>query len=109
MSTMSLRGPLPDDLVTGTQYKHVNVQNIHYKINRKDSCVRIRDDMCLIQNIIEDELEVFLLCKRFRKKGDFFVVPLRSSLLGILKVSQLDDRLFVAKLDDVQAKCVLLP
>ena len=104
-----LCGPLPDDLVTGTQYKHANVQNIHYKINRKDSCVRIRDDICLIQNIIEDEFEVFLVCKRFRKKEDFFVVPLRSSLLGILKISQLDDRTFVAKLDDVQAKCVLLP
>ena len=85
------------------------MQNIHYKINRKDRCVRIRIDICLIQNIIEDEFEVFLLCKRFRKKGDFFVVPLRSNLLGILKVYQLDDRTLVAKLDDVQAKCVLLP
>ena len=70
--------------------------------------MRIRDDICLIQNIIEDEFEVFLVCKRFRKKEDFFVGPLRSSLLGILKVSQLDDRTFVAKLD-VKAKCVSLP
>ena len=59
-----LRGPLPDELVTGTQYKHVNVQNIHYKINRKDSCVRIRDDICLRACLYEKTMQIRKMQKK---------------------------------------------
>lgn len=71
---------------------------MYHKINIKDSCVRIRDNVCVIQTIVQDESDVFFVCKEFRKKEDFFIVPLRSSRLGILKVSQLDDRIIVTKL-----------
>lgn len=103
------QGLLPDFLLTGTQHTCGKTENNVFKLNQKDSCVRIRGNICLLQNLVHDESEVYIVYKKFTHVEDFFTVPLQSSLLGILKVSQTSDRIYTAKLSDVQAKCVLLP
>lgn len=103
------QGPLPDLLLTETQHCSVRTENNVYKLNQKDSCVRINGNTCLVQNLVDDESQVYVVYKKFRHTEDFFSVPLHLSLLGIQKVYHISDRIYTAKLEDIQAKCVLLP
>lgn len=53
-------------------------------------------------------IRFMLYIKKNRHTEDFFSVPLQS-IVGIQKVSHTSDRIYTAKLKDIQAKCVLLP
>lgn len=54
-------GPVPDELTAGTQYQVVKTKNFVLKLNKKDCCVRIGDDNCLLKNIIVDDSEVYIV------------------------------------------------
>lgn len=53
--------------------------------------------------------EIILLYNRYRQESDFFNVPLSSMTLGIKNVSALGNTLREAKLEDIEAKCYLIP
>lgn len=103
------RGPLPDEFIAGTQYQVVKTKDFVLKLNKKDGCVRIGGDICLLQNIIVDDNDVYIVYKRFQTSENFFTSPLQSSLLGIVVVGGLHDDVMSVKLSGIEAKCVLLP
>lgn len=102
-------GPVPDELIAGTQYQVLKTKDFVLKLNKKDSCVRIGGDICLLQNIIVDDNDVYIVYKRFQTSENFFTSPLQSSLLGIVVVGGLHDDVMSIKLSAIEAKCVLLP
>lgn len=102
------RGPVPDNLLAGTQYHVVKTENFVLKLNKKDSCVRIGGPICLVKNIILDD-EEYIVYKTFQNFRNFFTSPLQSSLLGIVVVADLQNDVMSAKLSAIEAKCVLLP
>lgn len=104
-----LCGPLPNIFSTGIQYRSIKSDRYKFKLNFKDSCVRVGDKVGLIRNIVSHELENYIVYVEFGRTRDFFDTPLSSSSLGIHRVSDVGTQLHVAKLSDIQSKCVLLP
>ena len=103
-------GPLPDVLVDGQQYQKVQTENYILKTCVKDSSVRILGEFCILKNIIlSEEGQISVVYQSFQTVEIFFTVPLESKLLGIVKVSNLNENLKIAKLADIEAKCVILP
>ena len=102
-------GPIPDTLLTGSQYRSVKTEKFSIKLNSKDCCARVGGNVCLVRNIIFDEGETYIVYQKFGHMDNLFTTPLESRLLGIIVVSNLDDTIQTAKLSDVEAKCVLLP
>ena len=104
-----LCGPLPNILSTGIQYRSIQTDRYKFKLNCKDSCVRIGDNIGLIQNIVSHESDCYIVYVQFERTRNFFETPLSSSLLGIHRVSDVGVQLHVAKVSEIQSKCVLLP
>lgn len=102
-------GPVHERLVNGCQYQKVETERHVFKMNFKDSCVRIDGKICLIKNILLHEGNIFLVHQVFGRSENSFECPLESKLLGILKVSNLGNTYHFFKLNDVESKCVLLP
>lgn len=104
------RGPLTDEL-TGLQYTIVKTLKFQLKLNVKDSCVRLNGSISIVKNIVQDDndQELYIVYKSFKKIENFFTSPLDSSLLGIVLVSELENEFRSAKLSSVETKCVLLP
>ena len=102
-------GPLPNILSTGVQYRSIQTDRYKFQLNCKDSCVRVRGKIGLIRNIVSHESDNYIVYVEFERTRDFFETPLSSSLLGIHRVSDLGVQLHIAKLSEIQSKCVLLP
>lgn len=104
-------GPLTDDLLTCIQYTIVKTLKFQLKLNVKDSCVRLNGGISIVKNIVQDDndQEVFIVYKSFKKRENLFTSPLDSSLLGIVLVSELENEFRSAKLSLVEANSVLLP
>lgn len=79
------RGPLTDEL-TGLQYTIVKTLKFQLKLNVKDSCVRLNGSISIVKNIVQDDndQELYIVYKSFKKIENFFTSPLDSSLLGIV-------------------------
>lgn len=104
------RGPLTTGFCVVKQYHKMVMGGVCFSVNQRDSCVQLYDkSVVLIQNIVQDESGVHVIYKKFTNVVDLFAYPLRSTSLGICKVSNLDHRYSVAKVDQISCKCVLLP
>lgn len=64
-------GPVPDELIAGTQYQVLKTKDFVLKLNKKDSCVGIGGDICLLQNIIVGDNDVYIVYKRFKLQKFF--------------------------------------
>lgn len=77
-------GPLLDSLINGDQFKSVSTQKYKVKVNGKDNCCRVDGKICLINNIVKKDDDVFLVLKTFRQKKSFFILSI-SHCLELLK------------------------
>lgn len=70
-------GPLTDDLLTCIQYTIVKTLKFQLKLNVQDSCVRLNGDISIVKNIVQDDndQEVFIVYKSFKKIENFFYIP----------------------------------
>ncbi|GAA6079450.1 uncharacterized protein LOC113085053 isoform X1 [Tachysurus ichikawai] len=59
------------------------------KLNERDSCVKIDNQLVLVQNIVEDEGGVYLVGNEYKQVENFFKYPIDSKELGIYVVSNL--------------------
>lgn len=59
--------------------------------------------------VLSSEGEIYIVYQYFQDTDNFFNSPLESKLLGIVKVSDLEDNVQVAKRAYVEAKCVIFP
>lgn len=102
-------GPLLCNLPCESQFKSVCINNETFSLKRGDNCVSFDGEIGVIQNIILSEGVLYALVKKFRHACDFFEYPVKSSFLGIYKVSQMAESLVKIVLDNNVQKCTLYP
>ena len=100
-------GPVPDGFSTSTQYHKAVLHNLTIS-TAQDKCVQIGATIGVVQNILERNDELFVVYRVFTKVGNLFKYPTHSTNVGISKVSVLHRKLYVANIESIQSKCVLL-
>lgn len=109
----SYEGPLPCgyDEKNTLQYRQIYTNNVFLSVSEGDNCVQLNDGYAIIQNIISvpNSREVLVVVERFSKKSSFFDYPCDSSLLGIVKASNLSGHLIAVPLSSIKKKSVALP
>lgn len=107
---LSMKHFLLQDNVQGSQFRCVSVNGVVLKVNKRDSCFRTKaDEVVCLQNIILQDRQVILVGFLFQNYDDVYEYPLRSSILGIVKVSNLEKQRVFFHLEQVEAKCWLIP
>lgn len=72
--------------------------------------VSIQGDIVLLSNIIQTPTgNIWLAGRKFMEQNDAYDFPLRSSLLGILNVSNIERTKCYWKLSEFVKKCILIP
>lgn len=106
---LSMRHFLPEDNIPGLQFRCVSVNGVVLKVNKRDSCFKTKaGEIVCLKNIILQDRQVILVGFLFQNYADVYEYPLRSSILGIVKVSNLDERRVFFRLEQVEAKCWLI-
>ena len=113
-----MHGPVP----RGCDWKHQFQQIYHkglffFSADEKNNCVKIGHAYFLIRNILtlKNSDHIILVLEQFLTVSDFFQIGdspqtiLKSSDLGIVKVSDLSGRYETRNVVDIEKKCVLLP
>jgi hypothetical protein len=104
-------GPVPGGYEGAVQFAKLN--NNAYCLNTKryaDCCMLLKNTgPVLAVNVLSWYGVIYVVYKRFNKTMDLFTYPLPSSSLGIYKVSESSNTLFVCTIDEIVAKCLLLP
>lgn len=99
-----------EERINGSHFRCLSIGNIQLKIGHKDSCFRtFEGNIYVLINIVRRGNSVLLIGNKFHQVEDYYTYPLPSSTLGILKVSNLDDVRHVIFVENVEAKCWLMP
>ncbi|XP_071582262.1 uncharacterized protein [Temnothorax nylanderi] len=107
---LSLKHYIADEIIRGPQYRKVTIGNVYFKIGKKDSCFKtVNGSVVLLKNLVYRHRTLFFIGCKFKKQEDFYTYPLPSSELGIICVSQLEERRVAYPVSDVQCKCYLIP
>lgn len=100
----------PEEQINGSHFRCLCIDNVKLKIGHKDSCFRTSEgNIYVLVNIVKRNNSVFLIGNKFHQVEDYYTYPLPSSRLGILKVSNLDNVRHVISVENVEAKCWLMP
>ena len=118
VSRLHFNGPV-HDAFKGTiysQYKMITTNNITVAISKPDNCVRVRNYVVLVKNIIQQAESkklgssvYYIVYQRFHNQEPFFTYPLPSADIDIHKVSALKKQLYVTKFQNIKGKYLLLP
>ena len=103
-----------DNNIVGEQYFSIELggkAGTVLKVAKADSCFKTKaGDIAILTNVIKSpEGEIFLAGHKFSVVEDYYDYPCPSSLLGIHKVSSLEEEERRWKLSKYCCKCVLLP
>ena len=99
----------PEEQNNGSHFRCLSIDNVKYKIGHKDSCFRtFEGNIYVLINIVKRGNLVLLIGNKFHQVEDYYIYPLPSSTLGILKLSNLDDIRHVISVENVEAKCWLM-
>ena len=105
-------GPVPHSYDDCAQFQVVTVDGVRYSVNRRNGCVIVGERIGVIANILCRDRKLVLCAVNFFKViGPLFDYPIASNIVGIFKVSQLNqttDKREVHKLSDCK-KCMLMP
>jgi len=105
-------GPLPMEYSQYLQFKQLISPEFYLSIKQGDNCIFARGKAWLITNILslaEDCRERLLIVESFTNATEFYTQPLQSTDLHIYKVGQPSDNIEVVNLNEITAKCVILP
>ena len=94
------------------QYKEIHLNSFVLTTSNGDNCVKIGNQYVLVRNILSQpdlHPDALIVYAKFQRVADFFMYPLQSSALGIVRVSDICNRLEVARVSQIACKCVLLP
>jgi len=103
-------GPLPFRF-HGFQYKKLKTTSMFINVDSlSNRCCILHDlSVCIIHNIFEMDNIYYLVIKKFEIVEDFYDVGIPSSLIGVFKCSALSNNFNVVSLNEVKAKCYLMP
>lgn len=92
-------------------YKSVKINGTKLSIGQRDSCCKLKTkDVLIIQSIsCQPTGNVQFIGHKFTEGSDYYEYPVKSSELGILRVSKLNTEPISFSVGDIFAKCVLLP
>ena len=108
-------GPLPLELKGFYQFKGVYHTDLYFSIEDGNNCVKVGSQYGLIRNIVckellySDQSEPAVIFEPFESFSDFFSDPLKSSDLGIVKVTRPSGHLKVVSMSQIACKYVRLP
>lgn len=100
----------PNEVMIGAHFRQVSIGKIFFQLGRKDSCFRtVGGDIVVLRNIVQNKDGIFMIGNMFLNIENFYIYPLKSSVLGIVRVFQREHvrRSFV--LTEVESKCWLMP
>ncbi|XP_025266724.1 uncharacterized protein LOC112638743 isoform X1 [Camponotus floridanus] len=90
---LSLKHFIANEIIRGSQYRKVIIDNICFRIGTKNSCFKTSNgNVVLLKNIVYRHRTLFFVGCKFQKQEDFYTYPLPSSELGIICVFQLEER-----------------
>ena len=100
--------PVPKGFEQAPQYKGVVRNGIRFTTENRDNCVIVQKCVALIVNLITLNEDILIVYRRFREASSFFSEPLDSAVLGIVKVTDLDNEIEVCHLKCVTDKCFMV-
>ncbi|CAG9768513.1 unnamed protein product [Ceutorhynchus assimilis] len=99
-------GPLIDIDEEYEQFQKVHCQNFLLTVESPDHCCSLKNgNLILIRNILIKKGLPYIIGHRFLNVSDFFTEPIKSSLLGIYLVRNLD-KLQQWPLSEITSKCL---
>jgi len=99
-----------EEQIDGSNFRSLSIGNVKLKIGHKDSCFKTSEgNIYVLINIVKRGKSVLLIGNKFHQIEDYYSYPLPSSTLGILKVSNLDNVRHIIPLENILAKCWLMP
>ncbi len=102
-------GPVPQSTSGEVhQFKVLSMDGMIVKPLRRDSCIKIRNEVVLVENFIDGGIE-YIAGKEHRCKEPFFVYPFDSRELGIYKVSNLSMNVKYFQMEESVQKYIRLP
>jgi hypothetical protein len=112
-STISLKQPHdlgPTEGLRGQQFKQLLTHSFLGSISHPDNCLLLKSQsVILVDNFIRSFSSLFILGRRFLDVRDFYSYPFKSSMLSIFLVGNLSAKREVFSINDISAKCILLP
>lgn len=76
--------------IQGEQFRKISINDVIFEVNKRNSCFKTNTgDIVVLKNIVRRQNNIIFLGNIFTNISDFYTYPLRSSELGIVKVSQL--------------------
>lgn len=107
-------GPLPENILAEsiTQYSILSmptytlrIQKLKRRSTKKDNCVIMSSNViCIVENIIERNGEIFLVCSTFEKVDPFYDTPCSSTSVGIFECSRISSTVQLFHINSVKFK-----
>ncbi|EZA50973.1 hypothetical protein X777_10601 [Ooceraea biroi] len=99
-----------NETIHGEQFRKILVNDVIFEVNKRNSCFKTNTgEIVVLKNIICTENDIIFVGNIFSNVSDFYTYPLPSSELGIVKVSELSEERLVFSLNNIIAKCWLIP
>jgi len=103
-------GPMVVGVLHCKQYRQLQLTDFVIKMNSPDNCIMYGSSKIgLVANIVSDGNVVSVVVQKFGSVKAFFSKPLKSSDIGIFKVSKLSRHMEICLTTDIQRKYVILP
>lgn len=102
-------GPLPQQFNVALQYTKVSNSRFTLSTKQGDNCIRVGNHIAVVENIVQEEDDVYVIYRRFRQQESYYRYPCESSHIGTYRVRELCDDIGVGKLSSIKSKCVLYP
>ena len=107
-------GPVLHSYRNFTQHRTLQLDGFYLSANENNNCVQIGSHFGLIRNILKDPQDsassgMLVMFQRFMVVTDFFQSPLKSSSIGIIKVSRLSDTIKAQNVSDIVCKFYRIP
>lgn len=99
------------EIIEGLHYKYLRVNDVEFKLNRKDSCFKTKHgEVVVLANIVRSEHDgIHLVGYSFQNSGNLYEYPFPSSEIGIVSVSDLAEDRRAYALHEIESKCWLMP
>ena len=99
---------VPKGFEQASQNKGVVRNGIRFTTENRDNFVIVQKCVALIVNLITVNEDILNVHRRFCEASSFFSEPLVSAVLGIVKVTDLDNEIEVCHLKCVTDKCFMM-
>ena len=102
-------GPMVVGALHCKQYRQVQLTDFVIKVDGPDNCIMYGSKIGLVANVVSDGNSVSVIVQKFGSMKSFFRKPVKSSDIGIYKVSKLSKHMEMCRISLIERKYILLP